>query len=89
MEFEFDSRKSAVNKEKHGIDFLEAQQLWDDPDVLQIPVKTSDEPRFLVIGKIAETYWSGVITYRGEKTRIISVRRSRKEEVALYEGERL
>jgi hypothetical protein len=87
MSFEFDSRKSAVNKEKHGIDFLEAQELWDDPDVLQIPVKTSDEPRFLVIGKISETYWSGVITYRREKIRIISVRRSRKEEVALYEGE--
>jgi uncharacterized protein len=87
MGFEFDSRKSAVNKEKHGIDFFEAQQLWDDPDVLQIPVKTSDEPRFLVIGKISETYWSGVITYRSEKIRIISVRRSRKEEVALYEGE--
>jgi uncharacterized DUF497 family protein len=87
MSFEFDSRKSAVNKEKHGIDFLEAQELWDDPDVLQIPVKTSDEPRFLVIGKISETYWSGVITYRGEKIRIISVRRSRKEEVVLYEGE--
>jgi len=87
MSFEFDSRKSAVNKEKHGIDFLEAQELWDDPDVLQIPVKTSDEPRFLVIGKISETYWSGVITYRGEKIRIISVRRSRKEEVTLYEGE--
>jgi uncharacterized protein len=87
MSFEFDSRKSAVNKEKHGIDFLEAQELWDDPDMLQIPVKTSDEPRFLVIGKISETYWSGVITYRGEKIRIISVRRSRKEEVTLYEGE--
>jgi uncharacterized DUF497 family protein len=87
MEFEFDSKKSAVNKEKHGIDFLEAQKLWGDPDVLQIPVKTSDEPRFLVIGKISETYWSGVITYRGEKIRIISVRRARKEEVALYEGE--
>jgi len=87
MDFEFDSRKSAVNKEKHGIDFLGAQKLWDDPDVLQIPVKTTDEPRFLVIGKISGTHWSGVITYRGEKIRIISVRRSRKEEVALYEGE--
>ena len=87
MDFEFDSRKSAVNKEKHGIDFLGAQKLWDDPDVLQIPVKTTDEPRFLVIGKISGTHWSGVITYRGEKIRIISVRRSRKEEVTLYEGE--
>jgi uncharacterized DUF497 family protein len=87
MEFEFDSQKSDGNKEKHGIDFYEAQTLWDDPDLIEIPVKTSDEPRFLVIGKISGKPWSGVITYRGEKIRIISVRRSRQEEVDIYEGE--
>lgn len=87
MEFEFDAQKSQSNKQKHGIDFYEAQTLWDDPDVIEILVKTSDEPRFLVIGKIAEKHWSGVITYRGEKIRIISVRRSRQEEVDVYEGE--
>jgi uncharacterized protein len=52
MDFEFDPQKSDSNKAKHGIDFLEAQGLWDDPDLLQIPVKTSDEPRFLVIGRL-------------------------------------
>ena len=87
MEFEFDAEKSQNNKQKHGIDFYEAQTLWDDPDLIEIPVKTSDEPRFLVIGKVAEKHWSGVITYRGEKIRIISVRRSRQEEVNIYEGE--
>jgi uncharacterized DUF497 family protein len=87
MEFEFDEEKSKSNKQKHGIDFNEAQTLWDDLDVIEIPVKTSDEPRFLIIGKIAEKHWSGVITYRGEKIRIISVRRSRQEEVDIYEGE--
>ncbi len=86
MEFEFDPNKSDYNKQKHGIDFYEAQALWDDPDLIEIPVKTIDEPRHLVIGKIAEKHWSGVITYRGAKIRIISVRRSRKEEVAIYEG---
>lgn len=86
MEFEFDSRKSGGNKIKHGIDFNDAQALWDDPDFIEIPVFTSDEPRYLVIGMIAGKHWSGVITYRGEKIRIISVRRSRKEEVDLYEG---
>lgn len=86
MEFEFDSEKSDGNKKKHGIDFNEAQELWNDPDLIEIPVKTSDEPRFLVIGKIAGKHWSGVITYRGEKIRIISVRRSRKEEVEIYES---
>ena len=84
--FEFDEAKSQSNLEKHGIDFVEAQQLWDDPDLLEIPAKTSDEPRFLVIGMIAGKHWSGVVTYRGNKIRIISVRRSRTEEVALYES---
>jgi uncharacterized DUF497 family protein len=86
MEFEFDPIKSSSNREKHGIDFYEAQALWNDPDFIEIPVKTSDEPRFLVIGNVLGKYWSGVITYRSEKIRIISVRRSRKEEVELYES---
>jgi uncharacterized DUF497 family protein len=87
MKFEFDPRKSDSNKEKHGIDFYEAQALWGDPDLIEIPVQTIDEPRYLVIGTIEGKYWSGVITYRGDKVRIISVRRSRKEEVEIYESE--
>lgn len=86
MEFEFDPEKSDINKRKHGIDSVEAQALWDDPDFIEIPVKASDEPRFLVIGRISGKHWSGVITYRTEKIRIISIRRSRKEEVDLYES---
>lgn len=86
MVFEFDIIKSDGNKQKHGIDFYGAQSLWDDPDFIEIPLQTSDEPRCLVIGKIAEKHWSGIITYRGEKMRIISVRRSRKEEIEIYEG---
>ena len=85
-EFEFDTEKSLRNREKYGIDFLEAQQLWDDPDLLEIPAKTEDEARFLVIGMIGPKHWSGVITYRNENIRIISVRRSRTEEVELYES---
>lgn len=86
MRFEFDSEKSDSNKKKHGIDFSAAQTLWNDPDFIEIPAITADEPRFLVIGKIDGKHWSGVITYRGECVRIISVRRSRKEEVDIYEG---
>ncbi|KHE92459.1 MAG: BrnT family toxin [Candidatus Scalindua rubra] len=86
MNFEFDSGKSDRNREKHGIDFYEAQALWNDLDFIEISVKTADEPRFLVIGKILEKHWSAIITYRNEKVRIISVRRSRKEEVEIYES---
>jgi uncharacterized DUF497 family protein len=86
MEFEFDPSKSESNKQKHGIDFFEAQELWDDPDFIEMPVKTIDEPRFFVIGKISGKHWSGIITYRAEKIRIISVRQSRQEEVDIYES---
>ncbi|HWR57800.1 MAG TPA: BrnT family toxin [Thermodesulfovibrionales bacterium] len=86
MEFEFDPAKSISNKKKPGIDFFEARALWDDPDFIEIPVTTVDESRFLLIGRISEKHWSAIITYRSEKIRIISVRRSRKEEVEIYEG---
>lgn len=84
--FEFDEAKSKSNKDKHGIDFLEAQALWNDPYLLEVPVKTVDEPRYLVVGVLDGKHWSAVITYRGNKIRIISVRRARAKEVALYES---
>ena len=86
MDFEFDPEKSDANKIKHGIDFVEAQGLWDDIDLLEIPAKTTDEPRFLVIGRIGEKHWTGIITYRSDIIRIISVRRARGEEIELYES---
>lgn len=84
--FEFDENKSQSNHEKHGIDFITAQQLWNDPDLLEVPAKMLDEPRFLVVGLIDGKHWSGVITYRNECIRIISVRRARQEEVDIYES---
>ena len=84
--FEFDERKSRANSAKHGIDFVEAQRLWSDADFVEIPARTLDEPRYLVIGRIEGKHWSAVVTHRRGTVRIISVRRSRAEEVALYEG---
>ena len=85
-QFEFDPEKSARNKVKHGIDFIEAQSLWDDPDIMEIPAITEDEPRFVVIGTIGTKHWSAIVTYRNHNIRIISVRRSRVEEVDMYES---
>jgi uncharacterized DUF497 family protein len=85
MEFEFDPRKSQSNHEKHGIDFVAAQALWKDPALLEIAARTLDEPRWLVIGRIQRKHWSAVITLRGQAIRLISVRRSRPEEIQLYE----
>jgi len=86
MEFEYDLRKSAANKKKHGIDFEEAQIIWDDPDILEILLMAEDEQRHMVIGKIEDVCWSAIITYRQTKIRIISMRSARKEEVAAYES---
>jgi len=86
MAFEFDPGKSEQNLAKHGIDFVDAQQLWNDSNLLEIPAKTEDEPRAIVIGRIDAKHWSAVITYRDDNIRIISVRRSRVEEVAWYES---
>lgn len=86
MDCEFDPKKSDINKNKHGIDFFEAQGLWNDLDLLEIPAKTTDEVRFLVIGKIEEKHWTGIITYRNGNIRIISVRRAGNEEIELYES---
>ncbi|TVQ05124.1 MAG: BrnT family toxin [Balneolaceae bacterium] len=87
--FDYDDQKNRSNYKKHGIDFEDAQKLWDDPDILEIPARTKDEPRFLVIGKITNKHWSAIITYRSNVIRIISVRRSRTEEISLYESKEI
>ena len=84
--FEFDEAKSRANKAKHGIDFVEAQALWADEALVEAPARSDAEARFLVVGLIGDRHWSAFITYRGEAIRLISVRRSRSEEVAIYEG---
>lgn len=86
MEFEFDENKSNSNKTKHGIDFREAQALWNDPDLIEIPARTTDEPRFLVVGQIAGRHWSAVVTHRDDRIRIISVRRAGPKEIEIYES---
>jgi len=87
--FEFDDKKSLSNLGKHGIDFVSAQALWEDPDLIEVQAKSDDEPRFLVIGLIENKHWSAMITYRGNTIRIISVRRSRDLEAKLYESENI
>jgi len=84
--FEYDNKKSISNLKKHGIDFVMAQELWNDPDLIEVQARQEDEPRFLIVARIANKHWSAVIARRGSTIRIISVRRSRKSEVYLYES---
>jgi uncharacterized protein len=88
MEFEFDPEKSASNKDKHGIDLVEAQAHWVD-DGLALSMSKANhtgEERFLAVGRIDGRYWTAICTLRGEAVRIISVRRARKEEVEFHDG---
>jgi len=82
--FEYDPEKSAANKIKHGIDFEEAQKLWADEVGVVAPVNSEKEKRFCLISRIEETYWTAIYTLRGDKIRIISVRKSRKNEKEIY-----
>lgn len=85
MEFEFDINKSRSNLEKHGLDFRSAQLLWLDPMRLEIRARTEgDEERWALIARLDDRIWTAVWTPRGSVVRIISVRRARKEEEALY-----
>ena len=84
--FEYDKQKSKSNKAKHDVDFVEAQALWLDSNLIEIPALTTDEPRFLIIGKIRDRHWSAVVTYRNGNIGLISVRGSRTEEIEIYES---
>ena len=84
MEFEFDQAKSEANRLKHGIDFVQAQELWKDIYALQIQAKSDTEPRFALIASMQGKVWSVFFTERNSKIRIISARRSRTDEEDLY-----
>lgn len=87
MRFEFNETKSNINKSKHGIDFKEAQLLWEDPYAFELPsLQSGDEERFLVLGQIHSKIYTAIITYRDANIRVISVRRSREKEIKLYES---
>lgn len=86
MDFEFDPIKSKSNLRKHGIDFNEAQHLWEDPMLLVVSARIEDEARWIAIGKINHNLWAAVFTTRDKRIRLISVRRARKVEMTYYEG---
>ena len=86
MQLEYDPETSEANRIKHGIDFDQAQALWSDPFLIDAPALTEDEPRFVAVGRIGATHWTAIVTWRGERLRIISERRARKREIERYES---
>jgi uncharacterized DUF497 family protein len=85
MIYEFDEAKSVANLAKHGLDFSEAQKLWQDADAVELPARSDGEERKMLIAKSAGKIWSAIFTERENRIRIISVRRARTNEEALYE----
>ncbi len=87
--FDFDPDKSAANLAKHGIDFEQAQALWNDARKIGLPIYpgADGEVRWIVIGLIGDKLWSAVIAERDSTVRIISVRRSRERERQAYHGQ--
>jgi uncharacterized DUF497 family protein len=88
MQFEWDENKSLANELKHGIDFHSATKLWNDEERIEIHTAFPDERRKILIGRIDEKIWACVFTLRKGTVRIISARRARKKEAALYEQEK-
>lgn len=86
MVFEFDEDKSHANRQKHGIDFVEAQRLWSDEDLIVAAARSDDELRYLAVGLIDDLHWAAVYTVRRNVIRIISVRRARRQERIDYES---
>ena len=83
-EFEFDPSKSQANKAKHGIGFFEAQRFWTEGRVLVLTSDFEAEERWFGITRYHDRYWTAVFTLLEEKIRLISVRRSRKNEIEFY-----
>ena len=86
MAFEYDPQKSKLNKAKHGIDYEEAQKLWDDPECIGFPGREVDEDRFALLAMLKGKLWVAFYTYRNDRIRIISTRRARTNERSLYES---
>lgn len=84
--FQYDPEKSMSNLEKHGINFEQAQALWEDPNLVRILARSDDEPRTMLIALLKDQVWSAIVTDRDDEIRIISVRRSRTREVVIYES---
>jgi uncharacterized DUF497 family protein len=88
VEFDYDQNKSERNHAKHGLDFEQAKVLWSDPKRVEFVARFSDEPRLGLVGKLGDKLWTAIFTTRENRTRLISVRRAREHEEALYNNSR-
>ena len=86
MKFEWDDQKSISNKEKHGINFDTAKNLWHDEKRIELEIAFTSEERWALIASLEGMIWTAIYTMRSDIIRLISVRRARTSEVKLYES---
>ena len=84
-EFEYDPEKSRANKQRHGIDFEETQELWKGPHVIIRAKNVLGENRSAILGVAGRRVYMAIFTGRGEGIRIISCHRADKKWVKIYE----
>ena len=83
----YDPAKSEWTKQQRGIDFVEAREVWIDPDAAEGPGNSEmGEDRWLIIGMALGKLWTVCFTHRPTGIRIISVRPPREIEREVYDG---
>lgn len=87
LKFEWDKKKNAINKQKHGVAFEDAAFAFLDENALDFPddLHSGEEDRRILIGKVREVLFV-VYTERGDVTRIISARKATPKERRWYYG---
>ncbi len=85
MRFEWDADKRRSNIDKHGLDFVDAQKIFDGRPRFDRESPRGDEQRCLSIAMLRDKLVAVVWTVRGtEVVRVISARRARNEEERQY-----
>ena len=85
MEFEWDENKNKSNKKKHGIDFIDAKEIFKDENRSNSVDDRVEygEKRWITVGKMFKAIIVVIYTIRNA-TRIISARMANKKERAAY-----
>ena len=88
LEFEYDEEKNSRNRERHGIDFENAQKLWNTDHTLTPAREAAGEIRLFIVGRLEGKLYAAVFTMRGNVIRLISCRRADRRLQQIYETHR-
>ncbi len=86
MIFEWDEAKRTTNLEKHGVDFVDASDMWAGPMLVAEDARREyGESRYIGMGYIQGRLMVVVYTHRtANVVRIISLRKANSREVRIY-----